>query len=163
MINSNNLTGAIAALLEEYKKAIDELIAIISPLNPAQLTAIVNPDALDEDVRSIQNILSHVVASTYSYTVYIENWIGLHTVRPNRYVFDNVKDYIEKLNSGFSYCENCFLQNRDIPLEEFDNNKKINTRWGQQYDVEQLMEHAIVHILRHRRQIQNIIKRNQPA
>jgi len=27
-------------------------------------------------------------------------------------------------------------------------------RWGPQYDLEQLLEHAVVHILRHRRQIE---------
>lgn len=42
-------------------------------------------------------------------------------------------------------------------MEEFDQTKKINTKWGQQYDVEQMLEHAIVHILRHRRQIKNAL------
>ena len=31
---------------------------------------------------------------------------------------------------------------------------KMIVRWGPQYDLEQLLEHAIVHILRHRRQIE---------
>jgi hypothetical protein len=35
-----------------------------------------------------------------------------------------------------------------------------NTAWGQVYDFEQFMEHAIVHVLRHRRQIERfLIKR----
>ncbi|WP_294276359.1 hypothetical protein [uncultured Chryseobacterium sp.] len=50
-----------------------------------------------------------------------------------------------------------FTRNPDITLEEFDQSKKINTLWGQQYDVEQMLEHAIVHILRHRRQIENAL------
>lgn len=32
---------------------------------------------------------------------------------------------------------------------------KIDTRWKVTYDFEQLLEHAIVHILRHRRQVEN--------
>lgn len=32
--------------------------------------------------------------------------------------------------------------------------KKIFTSWNQVYDIEQVTEHAIVHILRHRRQIE---------
>jgi hypothetical protein len=32
------------------------------------------------------------------------------------------------------------------------------TSWGQLYDIEQLMEHAIVHVLRHRRQIEQYKK-----
>jgi len=32
----------------------------------------------------------------------------------------------------------------------------IDSRWGQRYDLEQLLEHAIVHVLRHRRQIERL-------
>ena len=35
--------------------------------------------------------------------------------------------------------------------------KKIVVKWGQTYDPEQLFEHAIVHILRHRRQIERFL------
>ena len=41
--------------------------------------------------------------------------------------------------------------------------EKIHSPWGVVYDVEQLMEHAIVHILRHRRQIEKfkaILRKN---
>jgi hypothetical protein len=34
---------------------------------------------------------------------------------------------------------------------------KIISRYGPTYDIEQLLEHAIVHILRHRRQIEKFI------
>ena len=33
---------------------------------------------------------------------------------------------------------------------------KIDTKWGMTYNLEQLLEHAIVHILRHRRQIERL-------
>ncbi|HUQ34137.1 MAG TPA: hypothetical protein VM095_18595, partial [Pyrinomonadaceae bacterium] len=35
----------------------------------------------------------------------------------------------------------------------------IKTRWGAVYDAEGLLEHAIVHLLRHRRQIEKFIWR----
>jgi len=34
----------------------------------------------------------------------------------------------------------------------------MKTSWGENYDFEQLLEHAIVHILRHRRQIERLLK-----
>jgi len=34
---------------------------------------------------------------------------------------------------------------------------KIDAPWGAHYDMEQLLEHAIVHILRHRRQIERFL------
>ena len=37
---------------------------------------------------------------------------------------------------------------------------KIIVRWGPQYDLEQLLEHAIVHIIRHRRQIEKFVSKD---
>ncbi|RZL62393.1 MAG: hypothetical protein EOO93_08955 [Pedobacter sp.] len=87
----------------------------------------------------------------------MENAIGLTTERPARLHFDYIDQHISRLKEAMVYTENVFIQNPNIPLEEFDPSKKINARWGQQYDVEQMMEHAIVHILRHRRQIENAL------
>lgn len=44
-----------------------------------------------------------------------------------------------------------------VDNKTFEADKKILVRWGQLYDVEQLFEHAIVHILRHRRQIERFL------
>jgi hypothetical protein len=35
--------------------------------------------------------------------------------------------------------------------------QKVLVRWGQRYDIEQLFEHAIVHVLRHKRQIERFL------
>jgi hypothetical protein len=37
----------------------------------------------------------------------------------------------------------------------------MDSRWGMRYNLEQMMEHAIVHILRHRRQIERLIQSNE--
>ena len=157
MMPNQKLTGAIAALLAEYKKAIDELIEVISPITRAQLLKTIEPKSSNPDCISIQTILTHVTAAVFSYAVYIENSIGLETERPERLAFEEVTPYINRLNEAFAYNETLFIKYPDIALEEFDQAKKINTRWGQQYDVEQMLEHAIVHILRHRRQIKNAL------
>lgn len=44
----------------------------------------------------------------------------------------------------------------DNELEQFDDSLKIKASWGQVYDIEQMTEHAVVHILRHKRQIEKI-------
>ena len=157
MMGANKLTGAIAALMDEYKKAIDELIVVIEPVSPHQLIKTIEPKSSNPDCISIQTILTHVTASMFSYAVYIENSIGLKTVRPERLQFDYTTPYISRLREALKYNEDFFTRNPNITMEEFDQSKKINTRWGQQYDVEQMLEHAIVHILRHRRQIKNVL------
>lgn len=156
-MGANNLTGAIAALIDEYKKAVDELIEVIEPISQQQLLKTIEPESSNPDCISIQTILTHVIASMFSYAVYIENSIGLKTIRPERLQFDQAAPYISRLREALKYNEDFFARNPDITMEEFDQSKKINTRWGQQYDVEQMLEHAIVHILRHRRQIKNAL------
>ena len=104
-------------------------------------------------MRSIQTILTHVVYAGGGYITFIENHTGYKKERPPKIFFENVNPYIEELNRMLDYTENFFVNNLSIQVEETDNSKKINTSWGQRYDIEQLMEHAIVHILRHRRQL----------
>ena len=62
----------------------------------------------------------------------------------------------------FAYNEKIFESIKDEELEQQNDSLKIISYWGQLYDIEQLTEHAIVHILRHKRQIEKI-KRNQLA
>ena len=152
------MTGSIKALLEEYKKVISELIRVITPLTGNQISIVADTETKDIECKSIQTVLTHTISSGYSYSVYIENSIGINSTRPKALTFDNVNKYIEQLNIMFEYCENIFKKFPDMEIEQLDNSKKINTKWGQQYDVEQLLEHAIVHVLRHRRQIENFIK-----
>jgi hypothetical protein len=65
--------------------------------------------------------------------------------------------YATALTEMFQYTEKLFQDFPDLELETFEQERKILVRWGQTYDVEQLMEHAIVHILRHRRQIERFL------
>ena len=74
-----------------------------------------------------------------------------------RITLETVEQYQNKLNEMLRYNEKLFDDYPKLKLEETDSQKKILVRWGQQYDVEQLFEHAIMHVLRHRRQIERFI------
>ena len=151
------LTGTIKALLDEYKKAVNELIAVIKPLGTKEILVIRDDKTTNENCRSIQTILTHVVYAGYGYTSFIEADLGSKQERRLKKLFENADEYIEELNGMFDYCENFFMEHPNIPLEEYDPSKKILTHWGQVYDIDQMMEHAIVHVLKHRRQIQRFL------
>ncbi|MCR9290718.1 MAG: DinB family protein, partial [Bacteroidetes bacterium] len=70
---------------------------------------------------------------------------------------DTVQAYTQALKKMFAFNEQLFQDYPNLKLEEMESGKKILVRWGQLYDVEQLFEHAIVHILRHRRQIERFL------
>lgn len=153
------IKGNVRALLDEYRRAIDDLIKVITPVSIQQLTAIADAETEDPDCISIQTVLTHVVNSGYGYTISIENYAGLNKPFTERTTLSSTGQYIEKLNQMYEYCRTFFMEHPDLEIEETDCTKKIIVRWGQQYDIEQLMEHSIVHILRHRRQIESFIRK----
>lgn len=148
--------GAVGALLDIYEQAISDFKSVIEDISDHALTIITDPKTTDENCNSIQAILTHVVHSGYGYATSIHNQKGYNKKRPDKVFHLTVEEYLEDLTNVFIYTENIFKEISDDDLEQFDNSLKIKTGWGQCYDIEQLTEHAIVHILRHKRQIEKI-------
>ena len=151
--------GAIGALLDEYEKAIIELVWLLNDLTNKEIELIVDSSTNDEDCRSIQSVLTHVIQSGYTYIIEIRKWLGEEINYRDKIVLNTAKEYQLSLNKMFDFTEALFNDYPNLKLTEFDQNQKIKVRWGQTFDVEQFMQHAIVHILRHRRQIE-IFKNN---
>ncbi|OMQ08685.1 DinB family protein [[Flexibacter] sp. ATCC 35103] len=146
--------GAIGSLLDEYEKAILDLSQIISDINDKELTTIVDTVTQDSGCESVQSILAHIVCSGYAYALYIKQLSGDQSDFLDDVFRTTISDYQKDLADFFIFTEDTFKNITDNQLEESDNTKKIVTSWGQVYDIEQIIEHAIVHVLRHRRQIE---------
>lgn len=151
--------GAIGALLDEYERAIEDLKSVLNTVTDAELITIVDAETDDEDCRSIQTIMAHVVRSGYGYAIVVRNNEGEKLEYPNRVYLKNSAAFIEALDKMFAFNVLLFDDYPNVILEEFDTAKKMRVSWGQLYDVEQIFEHAIVHILRHRRQIERFLLR----
>ncbi len=153
--------GAIGAILDEYERALEEFKSVISGLGQSMFTAILDSKTTDEDCRSVQTITNHVVRAGYGYANYIRQqyndpWVE----RKNNYDLYTPEIACRELDRMFAYTIDTLDNKMDITFEEIM--KKIMiTRWGQHYDLDQLMEHAIVHILRHRRQIQKLLSQHR--
>jgi uncharacterized damage-inducible protein DinB len=148
--------GTVGALLDEYEKAISELQICIKDIPDKDLTIVTDATTTDLNCRSLQTILSHVVSSAFSYAVYVQALNGYKAIRPDKIFHTTVKAYIAALTDAFVYTTTVFKDIKDPQLEQPDHLKKVITSWEQTYDIEQMMEHAIVHVLRHRRQIEKI-------
>lgn len=146
--------GAIGGLLDEYERAILDLSQTISDINDKELSTIVDTITQDSGCESVQSILAHVVCSGYAYALYIRQLFGDQTDFRDDVFRNTISDYQKDMADFFIYTEDTFKNITDNQLEESDNAKKIVTSWGQVYDIEQIIEHAIVHVLRHRRQIE---------
>lgn len=93
----------------------------------------------------------------YGYVVEIRKSIGEDIEFKEGELLNSIEAYHLALNEMFQYNAQLLEDHSSLQLEEYKNEHKILVRWGQQYDVEQLMEHAIVHVLRHRRQIEKFL------
>lgn len=151
--------GAVGAMLDEYEKALNELVEVVSGISVEEITAVVDAETDDADCWSIQTILTHVVRAGYTYTVEIRKYMGERLAYPENETLPSPDAYIKAMKEMFVYCEQLFMDYPNLPIEEDVPEKKMLVRWGQRYDVEQLMEHAIVHVLRHRRQIERYLLR----
>lgn len=153
-----NRQGAVGALLDIYEQAILDFKNVIKNIPDNILTKIIDEKTTNEDCESIQAILSHVVSSGYSYATSIHNLKGHNKQRPEEIYHLTISEYLNDLTNVFIFTESVFKEIKDDELEQFDDSLKIKTGWGQLYDIEQITEHAIVHILRHKRQIEKIIR-----
>lgn len=153
----NKRTGAKGALLDEYERAISELKLVISDVSPMELTLLVDKTTTDENCVSIQSILTHVVNAGYTYANYIRKFKQAPFKLWQKNAHFSIADYNNDLNQMFSYTIDTFdFFSEDETVAE--RQTKIVTTWGQTYDIEQIWEHAIVHILRHRRQLEKFRK-----
>lgn len=149
--------GAVGALLDEYEKAIQELFFLLDDISTEELQTIVDRETNDEDCRSIQTILRHVVRAGYYYAICIRINQGEDLNNHKAKLRDSIEEYKNDIQEMFDYNLALFESYPNLKIEEYNPEKKMLTRWGQIYDVEQIYEHAIVHVLRHRRQIERFL------
>ncbi len=157
---TNGQKGAVNALIDIYEKCMKDLQSTLSKIPDAELSMITDAQTPDENCRSLRTILAHVVNSGYAYAIYVNNIRNEVLERPAKKLHSSIENFCNDLDGVISFTRKIFDDIADAELEEFDDSKKMKTSRGQYYDIEQIMEHAIVHVLRHDRQIKKIIERN---
>ncbi len=147
--------GAIGALTDEYEKALDELKTLLLQIPDDQFKRIYNKE-LDTDFQSVRNIVLHIIRSGYVYANHIRKRFGDTYIVPEVEII-KTQQGIVKLDEMFAYTVETF-EDKWLLTDEELLNTIIKTSWTT-YDLEALIEHAIVHVLRHRLQIEKMIIR----
>ena len=145
--------GAIGAMTDEYEKALSELKTLLSEITDDQFNAIVD-GSVKEDFQSARNIVTHVVKAGYSYANYIRKRFG-NTIYKNEFNINSVHEALLHLDKMFQYTVETFEDKWLLSDDELLNTI-IKTSWTT-YDLEAIIEHSIVHILRHRLQIEKLL------
>jgi len=142
----------VRAILDEYARAIRDLELVVKRISPEQY--VTRTDLSDEEFPDIRAIMGHVVGAGNRYVDYIESALDNTDVtrRQHDYACDTPAEALASLWDAYDRMVRLLSRTvgrSDAELAQLE----IRTRWAQTYDIEQMLEHAIVHILRHRRQI----------
>jgi uncharacterized damage-inducible protein DinB len=141
--------------MDEYERAAEDLGRLVRQIPEDDFVRVVDSQTKDDDCRSVQTIMSHVVRSGYGYADYIREQFSIASTRPQNKLLSR-QESLKQLDAALLYTAQT-LEGRWKMSEEEISGTVIKSRWGLVYNVEGLLEHAIVHILRHRRQIEKFI------
>lgn len=149
----NDYSAPLRALFDEYARAIRDLESVVHSITPEKYTAS-NPLS-DSDYPDLKTIMRHVVGAAHVYVDYIDDGLTERESgrREHAMRLDSPADAMGSVWEAFDR-----MVERMRPVKEYteEQMEKVHmvTRWHERFNIEQMMEHAIVHILRHRRQIE---------
>jgi len=147
-------TGAFGALMDEYARAAEDLCRVVETITLERF-AETRPSG-DPDTASIRAVCAHAVGAAHRYADYIRQARG-DTVNE---IFQFPSERLHAPGEVRGHLREA-LRDTESALrglyqakEEEVAAMKVQVRWGPIYDPEMLLEHAIVHLLRHRRQLE---------
>lgn len=146
--------GPFGALMDEYARAAADFCDVLERVPVAVFDEERESD--DPDTVSVRAIAAHVVGASRRYADYIRKARGLpyedrHVVAPD--ALAGPQDVRPRLAEALRYTEGALEALYDAGADDLAG-LTFPVRWGPIYDPEMLLEHAIVHLLRHRRQIE---------
>ena len=150
-------SGGVGAMMDEYERAASDLVGIVSSLSDAEFERERDTRTTDPHCRSVQTITNHVIGSGYGYADYIRQAFSVPSGRPTLALLARTQS-LDQVQQMLAYTAET-LEGRWDYSDEQTGAVRISSRWGVQYDMEQMLEHAIVHILRHRRQIERFLEK----
>lgn len=140
--------GPIGGLLDEYEKALHEFEAVLAHLAAAEYRKKLRPG---ERLQSIRDICQHVVRAGYTYADLFRTRTGQRCA-PAMPSCATPDAAVKELRAMFRYTLATLEKHKQMTDDELLQ-MLIKTSWSI-YDAEGFWEHAIMHIHRHRRQIQ---------
>jgi hypothetical protein len=148
------LSGPFGALMDEYARAAEDFCRVVEGFDPARFNA--ERPSNDPNTVSPRAICLHVIGAAHRYAHYIRKARGVDFVE--RYDVDPTQLHSPQgvrtlLTEGILLMEETVepllnATEQDVQALSFA------VRWGPRYDPEMILEHAVCHLLRHRRQLE---------
>jgi len=146
-------SGSLRAILDEYARAIRDFESVLLSIPADRYEA--KTVLSDKDFAGIHGIAEHTIGAAHNYVNYITDALDKtdRGYQERTFDFATPQAAVASLWEAFGRMVDVLGRIRDWTEEQQETTKFV-TRWKQEYDIEQMLEHAIVHILRHRRQLE---------
>jgi hypothetical protein len=146
--------GAFGALMDEYARAAGDFCRVVESFDLARFDA--ERPSNNPNTISPRAICLHVIGAAHRYAHYIRKARGVDFVE--RYEADPARLRSPRDVRGL-LAEGIVLTEQTVePLlkatEQEIQGLWFEVRWGPRYDPEMILEHAVCHLLRHRRQLE---------
>jgi hypothetical protein len=148
------LSGPFGALMDEYARAAEDFCRVVESFDLARFDA--ERPSNNPNTVSPRAICLHVIGAAHRYAHYIRKARGVDFVE--RYDADaaqlrSPREVRTLLTEGILLTEETVEPLLNATEQEIQAVSFV-VRWGPRYDPEMLLEHAVCHVLRHRRQLE---------
>ncbi len=145
--------GPVGAIMDEYARAAREFCDVVEPFDAARFEASEVSD--DPDTTSIREVCRHAGRAAFGYAEDIARVLEKPLKRPldpNEHI-RQPQDVRPVLVAALRFTERVVEPLRSMKGPEVEA-LTFRVSWGTLYTPESLLEHAICHLLRHRRQLE---------
>jgi len=109
----------------------------------------------DPDYESPERLVAHMQGAARSYLMWIREVLGqpitdMELIRDAAVIVPKLDAYMEETLAGWA------RHLTDLTDEQLQD-KQYKSRWGEMFDIEQMLEHAVVHPMRHRAQLEKLM------
>jgi uncharacterized damage-inducible protein DinB len=149
--------GAVGSLMDEYERATFELKSLVENVGEEDYERVADVETKDDDCRSIQTIMNHVIHAGYGYANGIRQKFSMpfESIGKERRQISQ-SEIGEEIDKILAYTVETLEGRWEMSYDEMDE-IIISRKENFSENLEQLLEHAVLHILRHRRQIEKFI------
>ncbi len=149
--------GAVGALMDEYERAALELKSLVESIGAENYERFADTETKDVDCHSIQTIMNHVVHSGYGYANAIRRKISMpHEPLGDERRQISQREIGDEIDKVLVYTVETLDGLWEMSYAELDK-FVIERKADFSENLEQVLEHAILHVLRHRRQIEKFL------
>jgi len=141
---------SLVVLHEKY------LVSFLETWKEAKKFNIPLPKTDDKDYESLETLLQHVLGASGRYI----KWICEKLELPN----PNIKEVpkLENIESEVQEYVNYLVNSWRTPLKDVEekkfHNPSFKSYWGSEFCIDAMLEHAVMHPIRHLFQLQNLIE-----